>query len=58
MIKNVVEEEIKWTIKKNQMYRDGKDLTEFFFENKEIWWDSIIFSTFYLPIANNTLRKL
>ena len=36
MIKNVVEEEFKYTIKKNQMYRDGKDINDFFFENKEI----------------------
>jgi len=36
MLKILVEEELKISLKKNQIYREGKDLTDFFFENKEI----------------------
>jgi hypothetical protein len=36
MLKFIVEDELKLILKKNQIYREGKDLTEIFFENKEI----------------------
>ena len=36
MLKFIVDEELNMILKKNQIYRDGKDLTEYFFENKEI----------------------
>lgn len=36
MLKIVVEEQLKISLKRNQIYREGKDLIDFFFENKEI----------------------